>query len=605
MQRTQQQPGTVRTQQPRPQQPPQQQNQYHYQQPQPQRPQQQQQPIRTQQSPPAQQKPQQKVPTDVNTMQYKQPNTSYEGLVCNPVVYPVGYKPEERRYSISSESFNPTQFQNTKFRNIPKSEEDSEAIRSTVTGNVLFKHLDSEQLDIVVAAMMPLELPEGTVVVRQDASEEENDMYVVAAGELDVFYGQTLVATIGPGSAFGEIALMYGCPRTATVKAKTPVKLWVMDRQTFRHILMVEGIRRRELYEGFLQEVPLLSSLLPYERSKVADALEPVTFKAGDVIIKEGDPYTDGSKFYIIEKGEVVCTKSSSDPNSPPCVSSTLGPGGYFGEIVLLSNKPRQATVTTTTDVRCLSIGREHFNQVMGPCEELLKRSMTNYKSYQELIEERSQKEKTSPVVTKKVTADAPKDKDGEELPDNWSELGELLLSTEDKYDISLDRVKGFQSTMNKNAQQISITSSQVQLIFPAVNDIVQAHEWIFKQIARAKKKNIVGLYLQLATNYSLWTHYRSFLSSFESALATLKECKSFQLFNKFLEEGKAVGGGLSLEEVLEHIHARPKALLSVFEHCQKILSEKETPMKEGEKQHLLTNLDNTIQSLKDALEPK
>eukprot|EP01127_Copromyxa_protea_P022671 TRINITY_DN826_c0_g1_i2.p1 TRINITY_DN826_c0_g1~~TRINITY_DN826_c0_g1_i2.p1 ORF type:complete len:231 (+),score=63.40 TRINITY_DN826_c0_g1_i2:174-866(+) len=230
---------------------------------------------------------------------------------------------------------------------------------------------------------------------------------------------------------------------------------------------------------------------------------------------------------------------------------------------------------------------------------------MTNYKSYQELIEERSQKEKTSPVVTKKVTADAPKDKDGEELPDNWSELGELLLSTEDKYDISLDRVKGFQSTMNKNAQQISITSSQVQLIFPAVNDIVQAHEWIFKQIARAKKKNIVGLYLQLATNYSLWTHYRSFLSSFESALATLKECKSFQLFNKFLEEGKAVGGGLSLEEVLEHIHARPKALLSVFEHCQKILSEKETPMKEGEKQHLLTNLDNTIQSLKDALEPK
>lgn len=45
-------------------------------------------------------------------------------------------------------------------------------------------------------------------------------MYVVASGELDVFYGTTLVATIGPGSAFGEIALMYGCPRTATVKVR-------------------------------------------------------------------------------------------------------------------------------------------------------------------------------------------------------------------------------------------------------------------------------------------------------------------------------------------------------------------------------------------------
>jgi cAMP-dependent protein kinase regulator len=64
-------------------------------------------------------------------------------------------------------------------------------------------------------------------------------------------------------------------------------------------------------------------------------------------------------------------SKRTPDPSTPPCISSTLGPGGYFGEIVLLSNKPRQATVTAVTDVRCLSIGREHFNQVMGPCEVL------------------------------------------------------------------------------------------------------------------------------------------------------------------------------------------------------------------------------------------
>lgn len=107
------------------------------------------------------------------------PASSSYSLTCNPVVYPAGYKPDERRYSISSESFNPTQFQNTKFRNIPKSEEDAEAIRSTVTSNVLFKHLDSEQLDVVVAAMMPLELPEGTVVVKQGCFnlELEPDLY--------------------------------------------------------------------------------------------------------------------------------------------------------------------------------------------------------------------------------------------------------------------------------------------------------------------------------------------------------------------------------------------------------------------------------------------
>jgi hypothetical protein len=47
--------------------------------------------------------------------------------------------------------------------------------------------------------------------------------------------------------------------------------------------------------------------------------------------------------------------------------------------------------------------------------------------------------------------------------------------------------------------------------------------------------------------------------------LGTLNECKSFQLFNKFLEEGKTVGE-MSLEEVLEFIRERPKALLTIFE---------------------------------------
>lgn len=83
-----------------------------------------------------------------------------------------------------------------------------------------------------------------------------------------------------------------------------------------------------------------LESLLPYERAKVADALDTVTFNDGDVIIRQGD--TEGDKFYIIEKGEVVCEKSSSDTSGPPVESMRLGPGSYFGELALLTNQPRQ-----------------------------------------------------------------------------------------------------------------------------------------------------------------------------------------------------------------------------------------------------------------------
>jgi cAMP-dependent protein kinase regulator len=83
----------------------------------------------------------------------------------------------------------------------------------------------------------------------------------------------------------------------------------------------------------------LLESLLPYERAQVADALDTITFNDGDVIIRQGD--IEGDKFYIIEKGEVVCEKSS-DTNGPPVESMRLGPGSYFGELALLTNQPRQ-----------------------------------------------------------------------------------------------------------------------------------------------------------------------------------------------------------------------------------------------------------------------
>lgn len=53
-----------------------------------------------------------------------------------------------------------------------------------------------------------------------------------------------LVTSIGEGGSFGELALIYGTPRAATVRAKTNVKLWGIDRDSYRRILMVR--RRRD-----------------------------------------------------------------------------------------------------------------------------------------------------------------------------------------------------------------------------------------------------------------------------------------------------------------------------------------------------------------------
>lgn len=56
-----------------------------------------------------------------------------------------------------------------------------------------------------------------------------------------------LVTTIGEGGSFGELALIYGTPRAATVRAKSNVKLWGIDRESYRRILMVSCTLREKL----------------------------------------------------------------------------------------------------------------------------------------------------------------------------------------------------------------------------------------------------------------------------------------------------------------------------------------------------------------------
>lgn len=67
------------------------------------------------------------------------------------------------------------------------------------------------------------------------------------------------VTSISEGGSFGELALIYGTPRAATIKAKTDCRLWAIDRDTYRRILMGSQIRKRKLYDELLRNVEILS----------------------------------------------------------------------------------------------------------------------------------------------------------------------------------------------------------------------------------------------------------------------------------------------------------------------------------------------------------
>eukprot|EP01086_Lenisia_limosa_P000582 TRINITY_DN1103_c0_g1_i2.p1 TRINITY_DN1103_c0_g1~~TRINITY_DN1103_c0_g1_i2.p1 ORF type:complete len:369 (-),score=29.71 TRINITY_DN1103_c0_g1_i2:59-1084(-) len=259
---------------------------------------------------------------------------------------------------------------------IPKDAETAARLRQSLSRNVLFSHLDESQQQAVFDALFECSFCKNETVISQ--GDEGDNFYIVEEGTLNIFVKRPgtpaeKVMTVSDGDFFGELALIYGCPRAATVIAVSEVKLWAIDRITYRSILMETTMRKRKMYEGCLSQVPIFKNLDKYERSIIADAVVEDSFQPNDIIVQEGD---SGEEFYIILKGEVTVTQANG------VEVGHLKEMDYFGEISLLTAKPRVASVNALTSVQCIKLDRERFTRLLGPVEDILRRNMADYRNY-------------------------------------------------------------------------------------------------------------------------------------------------------------------------------------------------------------------------------
>jgi len=282
-----------------------------------------------------------------------------------------------RRQSVSAECA--TEGEEAKeLPSYPKSESDRARIRKVFKDNILFKDLDDQTRTKVEDAVFPVEFKEGDVIIKQ--GDEGDNFYIVDQGQCEVYVKsgdapEKLVFTAAPGNSFGELALMYNSPRAATVIAKGACKLWALDRSSFHQTIMVTTGSRRKQHEEFIAKVSLLSSLTPKERALVADVVATFHFNAGEVIMKQGD---QGDRFYIMESGHCVASIMTPDSTEKD-VKEYKSAGDYFGELSLLTNSPRAATVKALTETTCVGLDRDAFKRLLGPCTEILRRNISNY----------------------------------------------------------------------------------------------------------------------------------------------------------------------------------------------------------------------------------
>uniref|UniRef100_A0A915P7D1 cAMP-dependent protein kinase regulatory subunit n=1 Tax=Meloidogyne floridensis TaxID=298350 RepID=A0A915P7D1_9BILA len=286
-----------------------------------------------------------------------------------------------RRLGVSAEVPDENEAANYQRVVIPKDDDTQKALRQAMCRNVLFAHLDVDEQKAIFDAMFPVEKKQGEIIIEQ--GEEGDNFYVIESGEVDCFVNGEFVLSVKEGGSFGELALIYGTPRAATVVAKTPtVKLWAIDRLTYRAILMGSTMRKRKMYDEFLSKVSILADLDKWERANVADALEQCQFEPGTRIVEQGQP---GDEFFIIVEGEAEVLQRPND-DAPYEVVGKLGPSDYFGEIALLLDHPRAATVVAKGPLKCVKLDRARFERVMGPVREILKRDVSHYNSYVKLM---------------------------------------------------------------------------------------------------------------------------------------------------------------------------------------------------------------------------
>jgi cAMP-dependent protein kinase regulator len=201
-------------------------------------------------------------------------------------------------------------------------------------------------------------------VIRQ--GDRPDAFYVIRRGALQVIEedpeagAERVLRTLGPGDSFGELGLLQGAPRAATVRALDEAQLFEVDKGTFDELLA--DAARAPRFAPTLQAAAELRTLEPFadlSATQIAELLRLgswINVPPGQEIVRQGEP---GDAFFTVGSGQVEVLEDGRRV-------AVLGPGSYFGEVALLLDVPRVATIRARTPVRAFRLERQGFDRLVG-----------------------------------------------------------------------------------------------------------------------------------------------------------------------------------------------------------------------------------------------
>ena len=237
---------------------------------------------------------------------------------------------------------------------------------------VFLDPLGNDQIAKLASALDVSTYEDGEYILRQ--GEVGDSFFIIESGAVKCTQvksngREVELITLGNGDYFGEMALMLNETRHANCIAVGETKCFTLDRSKFNVLLgSVQDLLQRRMRIRILQSVPLLSKLPESKLARLSSVMRVQSFKPGQYIIKQGE---EGSRFYIINEGEVNCTRQISASQEEELIR--LYPQEFFGERALITNEPRKANVIATTNVECLVLERASFQSLLTEVHDDMK----------------------------------------------------------------------------------------------------------------------------------------------------------------------------------------------------------------------------------------